>query len=80
MCCLTELSFEKVQHYHDWLMMTLERRHDLITVLLVMRLNMMMAKGKSLPQYTIDDFKKVSSKNQIAKTSLILLSNDPNQN
>ena len=36
-CCLTELSFEKVQRYkivsHDWLMMTLERRHDLMTVL-----------------------------------------------
>ena len=36
-CCLTELSFEKVQRYyivrHDWFMMTLERRCDLITVL-----------------------------------------------
>ena len=36
-CCLTELSFEKVRRYqivsHDWLMVTLKRRHDLITVL-----------------------------------------------
>ena len=38
-CCLllTELSFEKVRCFyivsHDWLMVTLERRHGLITIL-----------------------------------------------
>ena len=36
-CCLTDLSFEKVQRHkivsHDRLMMTLERRRDLMTVL-----------------------------------------------